>query len=70
MDGNTILLPMHVIKMLDDIAKNQKQKAAVVESLAEDSDKVCFVVDSEDSDEVRIVVDSLASDTEVLDSQN
>ncbi|KAF0896355.1 hypothetical protein E2562_021889 [Oryza meyeriana var. granulata] len=60
MDGAIILLPEHVIKILDDLAESSKQKAAVMDSLA----------DVEDSDKVHFVVDSLASKTKVPDSQN
>ena len=60
MDGNVILLPTHITKMLDDVAESPTQKAIVVDSLA----------DVEDSDEVRFVVDSLAGKTEVSDSQS
>lgn len=58
MDGNTILLPAHVIKMIDDLVESKKQKATMVDSMPEDSDEVNFVMDS------------FAGETEVPDSLN
>uniref|UniRef100_A0A0E0CJP3 Uncharacterized protein n=1 Tax=Oryza meridionalis TaxID=40149 RepID=A0A0E0CJP3_9ORYZ len=58
MDGNTILLPAHVIKMIDDLVESKKQKATMVDSMPEDSDEVNFVMDS------------FTGETEVPDSLN